>query len=512
METLSQSISSLSVVLLGLAVVYFCYSAVPFLSESSTSLRSVPGPWLARFSRLWYLKEVSTGQFHHRNVALHKKYGPVVRIAPKQYSISDPSALKIIYGIGNGFAKSGWYDASSAPDGEWKDLFTDRNSARHSANRRVVAKLYSATALRGIEPDVEYCIREFVKQIERIAKSGSTMNLQFWLQCYAFDVISQITLGNTFGFLESGRDHTGIFDSLHGYLKYCALVGVEHELHRPLWWLLNKLPASGLVHIARFTAEQLAHGKKDLGAASEADLASRQNFLSQLFRLQKKDPQKFPDSAIFSTCITNIGAGSDTTSISLCSVLHNLMTHPLALEKLRQEVDAKYSELGSPEFLPFKDTQAMPYLQACIKEALRLHPATGLPLARVVPETGATISGTHFLGGSVVGINTWVMHQNTDIFGPDAQAFRPERWLDQSSEQLSVMERHWIPFGAGSRTCIGKNISLLEMNKLIPVLIKAFDFTAVDGEKARHENYWLVQQVDVLCKITMRRNDNQVGK
>ena len=61
--------------------------------------------------------------------------------------------------------------------------------------------------------------------------------------------------------------------------------------------------------------------------------------------------------------------------------------------------DAKLAELGNVDRIPFKDTQSMPYLQACIKESLRLHPATGLPLARVVPDGGATISGTFFPAG-----------------------------------------------------------------------------------------------------------------
>ncbi|CAK7207773.1 hypothetical protein SEUCBS139899_010586 [Sporothrix eucalyptigena] len=97
-----------------------------------------------------------------------------------------------------------------------------------------------------------------------------------------------------------------------------------------------------------------------------------------------------------------------------------------SLAKLRNEIDEKLSELGVDQ-IPFKDTQSMPYFQA--------------------------------------------------LFGADADEFRPERWLDQDKEKLSLMESYWLPFGAGSRTCIGKNISLLEINKLIPVLVKKFDFS-----------------------------------
>lgn len=68
-------------------------------------LRSVPGPFLARFTRLWYLYKIYKGDFEKTNIGLHEKYGPVVRIAPNEYSIDDVEAAKVIYGHGNAFDK-----------------------------------------------------------------------------------------------------------------------------------------------------------------------------------------------------------------------------------------------------------------------------------------------------------------------------------------------------------------------------------------------------------------------
>ena len=90
----------------------------------------------------------------------------------------------------------------------------------------------------------------------------------------------------------------------------------------------------------------------------------------------------------------------------------------------------------------------MPYFQAVIKEAMRLHPATGLPLWRVVPEGGATISGRYFPAGEVVGVNTWVAHYNEDVFGADASTFRPERWLEAAEhggDHLKTMDAYYFP-------------------------------------------------------------------
>ena len=89
---------------------------------------------------------------------------------------------------------------------------------------------------------------------------------------------------------------------------------------------------------------------------------------------------------------------------------------------------------------------------------MRLHPSVGLTMPRVVPAGGTTISGFYFPEGFRVGINGAVVQYDTDVFGPDAEVFRPERWLEGDSAR---MEKTMLVFGAGGRTCIGKNVSFL---------------------------------------------------
>lgn len=91
---------------------------------------------------------------------------------------------------------------------------------------------------------------------------------------------------------------------------------------------------------------------------------------------------------------------------------------------------------------------------------LRLHPAVGLSLPRVVPPEGFEVCGKYIPGGSVVGANAWVIHRNEEVYGEDVEEFRPERWLQ---DNVSDMHRYFLAFGAGSRTCIGRNISWMEM-------------------------------------------------
>lgn len=76
-----------------------------------------------------------------------------------------------------------------------------------------------------------------------------------------------------------------------------------------------------------------------------------------------------------------------------------------------------------------------------MKEAMRLHPGVGMPLERVVPEGGATLCGEFIPGGTIVGVNAWVVHHSKEVFGFDTDTFRPERWLDAEPDQLRLMEQ-----------------------------------------------------------------------
>ena len=104
----------------------------------------------------------------------------------------------------------------------------------------------------------------------------------------------------------------------------------------------------------------------------------------------------------------------------------------------------------------YADAVNLPYLKACINEGMRLHPSVGLLMPRVVPAGGATISGFHFPEGYRVGINPAVVHYDKQIFGQDADDFNPDRWIEGDGV---LMDKTIVQFGAGPRTCIGKNVS-----------------------------------------------------
>lgn len=203
-------------------------------------------------------------------------------------------------------------------------------------------------------------------------------------------------------------------------------------------------------------------------------------------------------SWIISWSQQNVQAGSDSTAITLTAVFYYLLKNPESMQRLL-ELD----EANLPSPVPWDLVHKLPFLDACVKEALRMTPALGIPLERVVPPQGAEVCGKYFKGGTILGVNAWVVRRNQNVYGDDAGIWRPARWVETSVEKRKEMERtlltvsrtlfrtsfptaasHMTPealltlslfqFGGGSRICLGKNISFLEMYKVIPELLTRF--------------------------------------
>ncbi|KAI2469629.1 cytochrome P450 [Annulohypoxylon bovei var. microspora] len=95
-------------------------------------------------------------------------------------------------------------------------------------------------------------------------------------------------------------------------------------------------------------------------------------------------------------------------------------------------------------------------------------------MERLIPSGGTTIAGMFFPEGTSVGCLPAAVHQRVEIFGEDANVFRPERWLTSNREELRQMEAAHMGFSRGRRNCLGQNIAIMQMKKVIPALIMKF--------------------------------------
>jgi cytochrome P450 len=145
-----------------------------------------------------------------------------------------------------------------------------------------------------------------------------------------------------------------------------------------------------------------------------------------------------------------------------------IITSPHVYSTLQAEIDRAVLEVKiSSPVITDKEARELPYLQAVIKEGLRIFPpGTGL-MAKKVPPEGDKINGVFLPAGTKIGVNMWALLRRKDVFGNDSDVFRPERWLGASPENLQKMEAvSELVWGYGKYVCLGKSVALIELSKI----------------------------------------------
>ncbi|RDL36969.1 Cytochrome P450 [Venustampulla echinocandica] len=486
-------------------------------------LNKYPGPFLASITDWWRFWVVYKRRPEVEHIKLHAKHGDVVRLGPNSLSFSNPQTLKAIYGLNKGFTKSEFYPVqqSVANGHRLPSLFSTTSEAFHAQLRRCVNSAFSMSTLVQYEPFVDSTTDLFLSQTEKLyVETGKSCDFSRWLQFYAFDVIGEMTYSKRHGFVEENEDIEGIVKYLGKIFDYAAPIGQIPFLDRlllknPLYLLAAQY---GLIDatfpVARFAKQRMAERYPADADKSASVLPSTEpkgkptqpDLLSKFMQAKEARPDFMNDTLVTTMAVSMAFAGSETTAISLSAVFYFLLKNPVCLSALLDELDAKAKQafFSNKEtgVVTWAESQELPYLDACIKESFRLHPAPGLHLERIVPEKGAEIGGEWVKGGTIVGCSAWVIHRRPEVFGDDVEDFRPERWLvgggkagdgamdsskvvDKEAEEKRIKEMGacLLHFGMGSRTCIGKNISLLEVYKLVPTFLRRFEVQLEDPSK-----------------------------
>jgi cytochrome P450 len=206
------------------------------------------------------------------------------------------------------------------------------------------------------------------------------------------------------------------------------------------------------------------------------DLAERDDILSMLVQARDEDGNPMTDEELRDELVTLLVAGHETTATSLAWALERLVRHPDKLERLTAEVeDGGDAQLGKQPARP--DAQLSPYMDAVIKETLRLRPVLAI-VVRTLQEP-VEIGGYRLPAGVSVVPAIHLMHRRPDIY-PDPMAFRPERFLEQPAGTYT-----WLPFGGGIRRCLGASFAQFEMKQVLAEIVSRVQLepSTADGER-----------------------------
>ncbi|KAI6694438.1 hypothetical protein NL676_022148 [Syzygium grande] len=185
-----------------------------------------------------------------------------------------------------------------------------------------------------------------------------------------------------------------------------------------------------------------------------------------------------PETLIKATVVNIIVAGSDTTSLNLTWVLSLLLNNKHALKRAQEEIDRK---VGEDKWVQDSDIERLPYLQAIVKETLRLYPPGPLSVPHEAIKD-CTVSGYLIPKGTRIFVNLWKLHRDPQVWS-DPERFLPERFLTNHSG-VDALGQHFefIPFGSGRRSCPGAAFALRATHLTLARLLQGFDLAAPSDE------------------------------
>lgn len=301
-----------------------------------------------------------------------------------------------------------------------------RNNKAHRDLRRKFQHSFSFSQVVKMEYLIDQSLEILFKKLNELADYGDKCDLLHWLKLWSMDNSSLLIFGESFGCVEKDSDVNGLLQLTRASTFYASVVGILSEWHRILW---NYVPSYIMSEkeVRSFAEKQIA--EKEVAKDSTRGAC----FLDTWFQQKEADRM---DKTEVRIGIGGALGGTELTPSFMCQAMYHVYREPAVLQRLRHEIDPRVvrSDVGSHHILPHEAIQDMPYLQAVLKEIMRLWPVAGVTFPRVVPEGGACLAGYQFRAGQVIGINYWMASRNTEYFGTDAAEFRPERWLDDPDE------------------------------------------------------------------------------
>ncbi|KAK7954638.1 isotrichodermin C-15 hydroxylase [Apiospora saccharicola] len=454
-------------------------------------LSKVPGPKLYAVSSLPFeIQSKIKGTFVRDTTALHKKYGPVVRVSPDRVAVDGSVGWPAFTRRGQEELGKIWQFYGFGPL-----AILGAGQDAHKRQRRVMAHATSPIALADQEVYLQKQVNKFVDVLSEHADQDKPIDIMLWFNYLTFDIVGELTLGTSLGCLDSR-------DSVH------PLVGVVTATTRDnaRRMFLTGIPLLGsvipmLTYILRKKEiDKILDMQKHMDNQAEERIAlgmdTRSDLITYMLRANAENKGKgmSHEEMLVNTRVLLL-AGGETTATALSGFAFHMTNDPVAYQTLADEVRGAFS---SAEDITIRATSQLPYLCACIEETLRMYPPAADMPPRVSP--GADVGGYYLPKGTIVSVYQWATHHSAEHFA-DAESFAPQRWLPPTHplyETKFAGDNKAVckPFSAGPRDCTGKILAYAEMRLAIARLLWHFDFV----REARQDDWIASQHVFTLAE------------
>ncbi|RYP63404.1 hypothetical protein DL771_009302 [Monosporascus sp. 5C6A] len=452
----------------------------------SNPVAKVPGPWYTAWTEAVFKYHAIKAQGPAWVQSLHDRYGPIVRVAPDKVFVADPAGVRQIHRVKGEYLKSSWY-TKAFPFAE--SVFSTTSVAVHRRYRKLLSSPMSETSLKAMLPQIDSKVRLAVQRIGGEMCTRGAGDVYKWWMFMATDVIGELSFGESFRMLEYGK----YIRDLESSGRQTALSAVFPILDVvapfvPVPQIRNAFRARRRVMTY---AIQSVQRHKDL--VEEETAGAKPTLFSKLYKAG--DDESLTMDEIITNARAYIIAGSDTTAATLTYLTWSVCRDPNIKRQLVDELKTLSDDFTDG------DLKGLPYLNQVIEEALRLWPAAPSGLPRVVPEGGAMF-GKHWLpSGAVVLTQAYSLHRNAHVF-PQPETFDPSRW----EKPTMAMKDCFMPFGGGSRVCLGLHLAYIELRLATARFFRTFPnatVSSIDGsdEDMKPDLYFILSPRGHRCLI-----------
>ncbi|KAF9172093.1 hypothetical protein BGX21_005455 [Mortierella sp. AD011] len=463
---------------LGLFVLYFL---VKYRDNAIGTRRAkIPGPkGLPLIGNLILMGSTPVNRISQLHDKHHAKYGSTwtftMPFLGRAIMVNDPVVLEHV--LKNNF----WaYEKGIKLQESLEDLLGagifNTDGQHWKWQRKMASHIFNVKAFR------DYTSNVFVKEsnivaayLDTVAEKGTAIDIHDLMLKFTLDGFGEISFGQSFGCLndpEQEVEFAAAFDRLNAVVSERLFLGPWRLVE---WWTgIDKQVAKDRKIVMDFSLGVIRHRRANGFHKSQKDLL-------QLFMDIKDDNGEYLSDDMLKDSILNfIIAGRDTTAQALSwmfYLMHRSSSDKNIVLRLQKEIDDVLGD-GLPTY---ESSKKMKYAEACFHEALRLYPSVPRNL-KVCVEDDVLPNGVEIKKGESFLWSPWTMGRDTNIWGPDAKEFNPDRWLQGES----VSPTKFPAFHAGPRTCLGQQFATIEAITVMSILFRQFNFELVDPNSEVH--------------------------
>ncbi|KAL9597718.1 MAG: hypothetical protein Q9219_004975 [cf. Caloplaca sp. 3 TL-2023] len=415
------------------------------------------------------------GDLVRRIAEIHSKYGQTVRVAPNELSFINPAACLDIYGARGAqpnFPKNAVWVGKSVPKASG---ILNADDGDHARIRKVWGHAFTDRALKSQEPMLQHYVGIFIDQLRALPRHQDVDIVQ-WLNFLTFDLTADLAFGESFACLEGSSLHPWIMTIFSHFKSATLLASIQFYpyLYDLLIWFL---PAS----VLKKQQEHFGFAKDKVSRRLNLE-KERPDFLQHVLE-HSRDQDALTPTEIERTAATMIVAGSETTGTLLSAIISYLIKNPQVMKELVDEICSAYK---SEDEMTASSLAKLQYLDAVIRETLRIAPPVPAGMSRVVPTGGARVCGEWLPEQTFVSYPQFAACRSPLNFS-DSHSFAPSRWLPSAPTSQILKREALQPFSMGPRNCIGQRLAWTETRLILARLLWNFDLGAVEGKSTDWE-------------------------